>query len=561
MSEHNQNPNARNGGQILVDALARNAVDTVYCVPGESYLAVLDALHDAHGIRTIVTRHEGAASNMADAYGKLTGRPGICFVTRGPGATHAANGVHTASEDSTPMILFIGQVEQSFIGRGAFQEVDYRQMFGGIAKWVTEIDSLERIPEIVSKAFSIAMSGRPGPVVISLPEDVLFDSGEVADASPVRIVQAEPTPAAMDELQTLLNEAQKPLVIVGGTGWDSDAIAAFARFVLKNDLPVAASFRRQDLFDNRDEHYVGQVGLGLSPKLADRVRHADLLLVIGSRLAETVSQGYTLFDVPTPRQTMVHVHPDPEELGRVYQARLPINSGMRAFASALDEMNKRDASPAQRPWHAWTADARADYVAHSTPPAASPKLDGVDLASVVSHLDYVLPDNAVITNGAGNYTVWVHRFYRYRQMATELAPTNGAMGYGLPAAIAAKLLDPTRDVVCFAGDGCFMMYPQELATAMQFGAPLVVIVANNSMLGTIRMHQEREYPDRVSATRLANPDFIAMAKSFGAHAERVERTEDFPAAFERARKAGVAALIELKTDPLQITPANRLTKV
>ncbi|MDR5733940.1 thiamine pyrophosphate-binding protein [Caballeronia sp. LZ025] len=561
MSDHNQNPKPRNGGQILVDALARNAVDTVYCVPGESYLAVLDALHDAHGIRTIVTRHEGAASNMADAYGKLTGRPGICFVTRGPGATHAANGVHTASEDSTPMILFIGQVEQSLIGRGAFQEVDYRQMFGGVAKWVTEIDSLERIPEIVSKAFSIAMSGRPGPVVISLPEDVLFDSGEVADAAPVRIVQAAPTPAAMDELQTLLNEAQKPFVIVGGTGWDSDATAAFKRFIVKNDLPVAASFRRQDLFDNRDEHYVGQIGLGLSPKLADRVRNADLLLVIGSRLAETVSQGYTLFDVPTPRQTMVHVHPDPEELGRVYQARLPINSGMRAFASALDEMSKRDASPAQRPWHAWTADARADYVAHSTPPAASPELNGVDLASVVSHLDEVLPDNAVITNGAGNYTVWVHRFYRYRQMATELAPTNGAMGYGFPAAIAAKLLDPARDVVCFAGDGCFMMYPQELATAMQFGAPLVVIVANNSMLGTIRMHQEREYPDRVSATRLANPDFIAMAKSFGAHAERVERTEDFPAAFERARKAGVAALIELKTDPLQITPANRLTKV
>ncbi|MDR5781151.1 thiamine pyrophosphate-binding protein [Caballeronia sp. LZ065] len=561
MSDHDQNADARNGGQILVDALARNAVDTVYCVPGESYLAVLDALHDAHGIRTIVTRHEGAASNMADAYGKLTGRPGICFVTRGPGATHAANGVHTASEDSTPMILFIGQVEQGFIGRGAFQEVDYRQMFGGIAKWVTEIDSLERIPEIVSKAFSIALSGRPGPVVISLPEDVLFDSGDVADAAPVRVAQTAPTPEAMAELQRLLKEAHMPLVIVGGTGWDREATAAFRRFIVKHDLPVAASFRRQDLFDNRDEHYVGQIGLGLSPKLADRVRHADLLLVIGSRLAETVSQGYTLFEVPTPRQTMIHVHPDPEELGRVYQARLPINSGMREFALALDKMDRPVASQAQRPWHAWTASARAEYVAHSTPPAASAQIDGVDLASVISHLDEVLPDNAVITNGAGNYTVWVHRFYRYRQMATELAPTNGAMGYGFPAAIAAKLLDPTRDVVCFAGDGCFMMYPQELATAMQFGASPVIIIANNSMLGTIRMHQEREYPDRVSATRLRNPDFVAMAKAFGAHAERVERTEDFPRAFERARNAGVAAVIELKTDPLQITPANRLTKV
>ncbi|WP_144111867.1 thiamine pyrophosphate-binding protein [Paraburkholderia sp. BCC1886] len=550
---------SRNGGQILVDALVRNAVDTVYCVPGESYLAVLDALHDAHGIRTIVTRHEGAASNMADAYGKLTGRPGICFVTRGPGATHAANGVHTAREDSTPMILFIGQVERGFIGRGAFQEVDYRQMFGGLAKWVTEIDSLERIPEIVAKAFSIALSGRPGPVVISLPEDVLFNAGEVADAAPVRIAQAAPTVAAMAELKSLLDAAKKPLVVLGGTGWDRSATDAFKRFVIANDLPVAASFRRQDLFDNRDSHYVGQLGLGISPALADRVREADLLLVVGSRLAETTSSGYSLIGHPVPRQTLVHVHPDAQELGRVYQAHLPINAGMRAFAAALEELGA-SATNAARPWQAWTAAARADYVKHSTPPASNPELAGVDMASVVSHLDKVLPDDAVISNGAGNYTVWVHRFYRYRTPGTELAPTNGAMGYGFPAAIAAKLQNPQRTVVCFAGDGCFMMYPQELATAVQFGAPLIVIVVNNGMLGTIRMHQEREYPGRVSATRLANPDFIALAKSFGAHAERVERTEDFPAAFERAQQAGVAALIELRTDPLQITPIARLTQ-
>jgi acetolactate synthase-1/2/3 large subunit len=544
----------RNGGQVLVEALVRNAVDTLYCVPGESYLPVLDALRDARSIRTIVTRHEGAASNMADAYGKLTGRPGICFVTRGPGATHAANGVHTARQDSTPMILFIGQVEGAFMGREAFQEVDYRQMFGGLAKWVTEIDSLERIPEIVAKAFAIAQSGRPGPVVISLPEQVLFGSGEVADAQPVRIAHAAPQWSAMEELQQLLGAAQRPLVVVGGTGWNAAACQSLHRFVVTNDLPVAASFRRQDLFDNRDPHYVGQLGLGVSPKLAERVRDADLLLVIGSRLSETTSNGYTLIKSPQPTQTLIHVHPDPQELGRVYQARLPILSGLANFATALEQLPPI----ANNPWPTWTQAARADYIAHSTPPDAHPELNGVDMAQVIAHLNDVLPDDAVISNGAGNYTVWVHRFYRYRQPGTELAPTNGAMGYGFPAAIAAKLRQPERSVVCFAGDGCFMMYPQELATAVQFGAPLVVIVVNNGMLGTIRMHQEREYPGRVSATDLVNPDFVAFAKAFGAQAERVERTEDFPAAFARAQAAGVPALIELRTDPRQIGPQVRL---
>jgi acetolactate synthase-1/2/3 large subunit len=549
-----ENAQPRNGGKILVDALARNGVDTVYCVPGESYLSVLDALYDAGGIRTIVNRHEGAASNMAEAYGKLTGRPGICFVTRGPGSTHASNGVHTAREDSTPMILFVGQVERGFLGREGFQEVNYRQMFGGLAKWVTEIDSLERIPEIVSAAFSVALSGRPGPVVVSLPEDVLFGSGAVEDAPPVRVAQAAPDAAAMAELRTLLAGASRPLVVVGGSGWDDAACESFKRFVVANDLPVAASFRRQDLFDNRDRHYVGQLGLGVSPKLAERARNADLLLVIGSRLAEVTSQGYSVVQSPAPRQTLVHVHADPQELGRVYQARLPINASMRAFAGALDALQPVTA----RPWQAWTEAARADYVAHSTPPQANPELAGVDMASVVGHLSDILPDDAVIANGAGNYTVWVHRFFRYRQRATELAPTNGAMGYGFPAAVAAKLRQPERTVVCFAGDGCFMMYPQELATAMQFHGPLVVILVNNNMFGTIRMHQEREFPGRISATELVNPDFIALAKAFGAHAERVERTADFPAAFQRARDAGVPALIELLVDPKQITPNNRL---
>ncbi|WP_416310630.1 thiamine pyrophosphate-binding protein [Pseudomonas sp. W03] len=544
----------RNGGQILVEALLRNAVDTVYCIPGESYLPVLDALHDAHSIRTVVTRHEGAASNMADAYGKLTGRPGICFVTRGPGATHAASGVHTAKQDSTPMILFVGQVENAFKGREAFQEVDYRQMFGGLAKWATEIDDIQRIPEVVAQAFAMAQSGRPGPVVVALPEEVLFGSAPVADVPAPRIAQVAPPPAALEELRGLLARARKPLLVIGGTGWDDAARHALQRFAKANDLPVVASFRRQDLYDNRDAQYVGQLGFGASPKLTARVQESDLLLVLGSRLSETPSAGYTLVQSPNPVQTLIHIHPDASELGRVYQADLPIQASMPAIAAALDTLAPLN----ERLWADWTAAARADYLAYSTPPQNAERPQGVDLAEVVSYLSETLPEDAAISNGAGNYAVWVHRFYRYRSARSQLAPTNGAMGYGFPAAIAAKLRDPQRSVVCFAGDGCFMMYPQELATAVQYGAALVVIVVNNGMLGTIRMHQEREYPGRVSATELRNPDFVALAKAFGAHGELVERTEDFAAAFQRAQASGKPALIELRTDPRQITPIARL---
>ncbi len=544
----------RNGGQILVDALLQHAVDTVYCIPGESYLPVLDALHDARSIRTIVTRHEGAASNMADAYGKLSGRPGICFVTRGPGATHAANGVHTAMQDSTPMILFIGQVESAFKGREAFQEVDYRQMFGSLAKWTTEIDDIRRIPEIVARAFAVAQSGRPGPVVIGLPEEVLFGTATVADCAPARTIASAPADAALAELRERLARAERPLLIVGGTGWNAEACKALQRFAAANGLPVAASFRRQDLFDNRDEHYVGQLGFGASPRLTERVRDADLLLVLGSRLSETPTAGYTLVESPQPRQALIHVHADASELGRVYRADLPIQAGMPQIAAALADLEPL----AERPWAQWTSTARANYLAYSTAAQTPVPLDGVDLAQVVHHLSQTLPDDAVISNGAGNYAVWVHRFYRYRSPRSQLAPTNGAMGYGFPAAIAAKLRDPDRSVVCFAGDGCFMMYPQELATAVQFGAALIVIVVNNGMLGTIRMHQEREYPGRISATALHNPDFVALARAFGAHGELVERTEDFAAAFLRAQASGMPALIELRTDPRQITPQARL---
>ncbi|SMF43307.1 thiamine pyrophosphate-binding protein [Pseudogulbenkiania subflava] len=544
----------RNGGRILVESLVKNGVEAVYCVPGESYLPVLDALRDEQGVRTVVTRHEGAASYMADAYGKLTGRPGICFVTRGPGATHASNGVHTAMQDSTPMILFIGQVERGFLGREAFQEVDYVRMFGGLAKWVTQIDSIERIPEVVARAFSVAMSGRPGPVVVALPDDILFSTGVAGPSVSARPVQAAPAPAGMSELHRLLSAAQRPLLVVGGSGWSAEACQALHRFAAANALPVATAFRRQDLFDNDDPHYVGHLGFGLSPQLAERVRDADLILAIGTRLGEVTSNGYSLIASPQPAQTLIHVHADPEELGRVYHARLPINAGMQAFARALAELPPLDGNA----WRQWTHDARAEYLAFSTPPATSPEHRGVDMGKVMTHLREVLPADAIVSNGAGNYAVWVHRFYRYRRPATELAPTNGAMGYGLPAAIAAKLQHPERQVVCFAGDGCFMMYPQELATARQFGAAVVVIVVNNGMYGTIRMHQEREYPSRPFATDLQNPDFVALAQALGAHAEAVGRSEDFPAAFARATQAGRPALIELKVDPRQITPQARL---
>jgi acetolactate synthase I/II/III large subunit len=546
-------PANRTGGQILVDALVLNGVDAVYCVPGESFLPVLDALRDAPAIHTYVNRHEGAAANMADAYGKLTGRPGICFVTRGPGATHAAIGVHTARQDSTPMILFVGQIETGFAQREAFQEVDYQQMFGGSAKWVAEIQDAARIPEIVARAFSVATSGRMGPVVIALPEDVLSDTAKVADVGYSAGAQAAPTGGDMARLRELLAQAHQPLLLVGGTGWDDASCADLQAFAQANDVPVAVSFRRQDLIDNEHPNYVGHVGLGISAQLAEIVRSADLVIAIGTRMSEVTSMGYTLLRSPVTDQKLIHVHADAGELGRVYHPVLAINAGMKNFARELAGVQAVDAR-----WQGWTRQARDAYVTFSTGPASAVRPNGVDLTQVVSHLNEVLPDDAIIANGAGNYTVWVHRFYRYRRRATEMAPTSGAMGYGLPAAIAAKLKHPERTVVCVAGDGCFMMYPQELATAVQYGAAVIVIVVNNGMLGTIRMHQEREYPGRVSSTALKNPDFVALARAFGAYGELVERTEDFPAALERARAAGIAALIELHTDPLQITPIARL---
>jgi acetolactate synthase-1/2/3 large subunit len=540
---------SRSGGKILVDQLALHGADLAFCVPGESYLAVLDALYDAP-IRLIVCRHEAGAANMADAYGKLTGRPGICLVTRGPGATHASVGVHTAFQDSTPLILLVGQVASNQEEREAFQEVDYRRMFGSTAKWVAQIERADRIPEYVARAFATATSGRPGPVVLALPEDMLSSEADVADARPFRPVQ--PHPGDVGELHELLAGAKRPLAILGGAGWTPAASEAMQVFLEANDLPAGAAFRRQDAIDNDSPCFVGDIGIGVNPKLAARVREADVLLVVGPRLGEITTSGYTLVEPPTPRQTLVHVHPGAEELGRVYQPALPVLSGMEQFATAVGDLRVEGA------WSAWRAEARADYEAwqrHGSMPGA------VDLGEVVAQLRERLPRDTIVTNGAGNFSVWVHRFWRYHVYPSQLAPTSGAMGYGVPAAVAAKAVAPARMVVCFAGDGDFLMSGQELATAVQYELPILIVVVNNGMYGTIRMHQERHYPGRVVGTDLRNPDFVAYAQAFGAHGELVERTEDFPDALERALEAGRPALLELRIDPEAITPRSTLSEI
>lgn len=538
----------RTGGQIVADQLRLHGVDLIFGVPGESYLAVLDALHDHRdSMPFIVCRQEGGAAMMAEAYGKSTGRPGICMVTRGPGATNASAGVHIADQDSTPVVLLVGQVARSMIEREAFQEIDYKGIFGKIAKWVAQVDDAARIPEHISHAFHVATSGRPGPVVLALPEDMLEDRVEVADPEPYRCIEPHPAPADMEMLRTLLMEAERPLVILGGGGWNAEVSDVVQRFAESCGLPVAASFRRQDYFDNGHPCYVGDVGLGVNPRLSQRVRDSDLLLVLGARLGEMTTSGYTLIDIPRPKQRLVHIHASTSELGRVYQADLPINAGAKAFAAALGCLNSVDGSS----WAEWRAAARRDYEAWQEPPMTPGALQ---MGEVMRWLGQALPEDAIICNGAGNYTVWVHRFHRYRSFGTQLAPTSGSMGYGPPAAIAAKILHPERSVICFAGDGCFLMHGQEFATAVQYGAPVVFLIVNNGMYGTIRMHQERKYPGRVSGTELVNPDFAAYARAFGGYGDVVTTTEDFPAAFERASRAGVPAILELRIDPEALTP-------
>lgn len=539
----------RSGGEVLVDALRIHGTDTAFCVPGESFLAVLDALYGAReDINLIVCRQEGGAAHMAEAHGKLTNKPGICFVTRGPGATNASIGIHTARQDSTPLIMFVGQVARGDMGREAWQEIDYRHMYGHIAKWVDQIDDARRIPEYVSRAFHVATSGRPGPVVLALPEDMLTDMVEVADAPPYRQQQYMPSPDAMGELAHMLAAARQPLMLLGGGAWSRSASEDIARFAENFSLPVACAFRRQDLFDNRHPNYVGEAGLGMDPNLAARIRSADLVIAVGPRLGETSTNGYTLFNVPRPAQRLVHVHRDPGELGRVYSADLMIHAGMQEFA-LLAASSLRPGGTV--PWKEWTDAARADYLTNLR---HAPVERMVDMGEVMQHLRETVPADSILTNGAGNYTLWVQRFYQYRGFRTQLAPTSGTMGYGMPAAIAAKLAHPERTVICFAGDGCFLMNGQEMATAVQYGLNIIVVVVNNGMYGSIRMHQERHYPERVHGTDLVNPDFAVLAQAYGAYGEIVERTEDFPAAFERARNAGRPALLELRTDPEVVSP-------
>jgi acetolactate synthase-1/2/3 large subunit len=540
----------RHGGRVVADQLAVQGVDVAFCVPGESYIALLDGLRDT-SIRLITCRNEAGAANMAEAYGKLTGRPGVCLVTRGPGATHASVGVHTAFQDSTPLVLLVGQVATDQQEREAFQEIDYRRMFGPMVKWVAQIERGDRIPELVARAFATACAGRPGPVVLALPEDVLAAPVDVADAPRVRAVQASPSPESITELERLLADANRPLAILGGAGWAPQASERITAFLTANELPAGAAFRRQDTLDNDDPHYVGDVGIGINPELAQRVRDADLLLVVGPRLGEMTTSGYTLLEVPAPKQTLVHVHPGAEELGRVYQPALSILASPEAFANAIADLR---VTPR---WREWTAEARADY---ETWQKHDPIPGDLDLGDCIAHLRGRVPD-AIVTNGAGNHTVWIHRFWRFHSFPSQLAPTSGAMGYGLPAAIAAKAIAPDRTVVCFSGDGDFLMLGQELATAVQYDLPIVVLIVDNGMYGTIRMHQERSFPGRVVGTDLVNPDFAAYARSFGAHGENVERTAQFPDALERALAAGRPAVVALRIDPEAITPRTTLTAI
>ncbi len=548
----------RTGGQLIVDALEANGVDRLYCVPGESYLAVLDALHDS-AIATVVCRQEGGAAMMADCYGRLSGKPGICFVTRGPGATNASAGVHIARQDSIPMILFIGQIGRGIKEREAFQEVDYKAFYGSVAKWVVEIDDAARIPELVTRAFAVATSGRPGPVVVSLPEDMLTDVVEAPAPLPFVPVAIRPGEPEMAAIRTLLEKAERPFLILGGAGWDDAAVADIRAAAEGWSLPVGCSFRRQMLFDHLHPSYAGDVGIGINPELGGYIRQADVVLLVGGRFGEMPSSDYTLLKSPYPDQKLVHVHADAGELGRVYRPTVAVNATPAAFAAAF-----RAGAPAKTPpkapvWANRTEELHQSYLKWSTPPATGP--GKVLMGPIMEHLEKVLPEDAVICNGAGNFATWMHRFHRFRRNATQAAPTSGSMGYGLPAGVAAKHLFPEREVIVWAGDGDFMMHGQEFATAVQYGLPVIVVILNNGIYGTIRMHQEREYPGRVSGTMLRNPDFAALARAYGGHGETVVETGEFAAAFERARASGIPAIIEVRLDPEAITPTRTLTDI
>jgi len=522
---------SRTGGQILVDQLISHGVKQLFCVPGESFLAVLDALYDA-SIDVTVCRQEGGAAMMAEAQGKLTGQPGICFVTRGPGATNAAAGVHIAHQDSTPMLLFVGQVAREALGREAFQELDYGAVFGTMAKWVVQIDDPKRLPELISRAFHVATSGRPGPVVIALPEDMLTEAASVADALRYAVTETYPGAAQIVALQARIEAAQRPVVILGGSRWTDAAVQQFSAFAEAFALPVFCSFRRQMLFSAKHACYGGDLGLGANPKLLARIRQSDLILLVGGRLSEVPSQGYELLGIPTPQQALVHINADADELGKLYRATQSINATPQAFAEAVATL-KPVAAPS---WRAGTTEAHADFLRWSDP--APIRIPGpLQMGEVMTHLRDVLPADTIFCNGAGNFATWVHRFWPFTSFASQLAPTSGSMGYGVPAGVGAKRLWPQREVVVFAGDGDFMMHGQEFATAVQYGLAVIVVLLDNAMYGTIRMHQEKHYPGRISATQLKNPDFRGYAEAFGGHGERVTTTAEFaPALAPRVRQ-------------------------
>jgi acetolactate synthase-1/2/3 large subunit len=544
--------NMRTAAEVLVDQLRVHGVDHVFCVPGESYLAVLDAFHDSE-LAVTVCRQEGGACMMAEAIGKVTGRPGVCFVTRGPGATNASHGIHIARQDSTPLVMFVGQVARDMREREAFQELDYRAVFGSMTKWATEIDDPARVPEIVSRAFYTAANGRPGPVVVSIPEDMLVERVAVPDAPPFTLIETSPGPTELAKFAKMLDDARAPIMLLGGSRWSQAACDAVGRFAQKHALPVCTTFRRGHLFDALHPCYAGDLGIGPNPKLLERIKAADLVILLGGRLGELPSQSYTLFDIPGPQVPFVHVHPGAEELGRVYSPHLAIHATPTAFAAALESV----ALPAAARGHAEAA--HADYLAWTEKATEQPGT--VNFGAVMVWLRENLPRDAIICNGAGNYAAWIHRFFRMRRFGQHVAPASGSMGYGVPAAVAMKRLYPDRPVVCIAGDGDFLMNGQEFATAVQYDLPFVTVIADNGLYGTIRMHQEREYPGRISATELRNPDFPAYARAFGGFGASVERTEDFPAAFRAAEASGKPAIIRLAIDPEAITPVTTLAKI
>ena len=543
----------RTGGKILIDQLVAQGCRTLFTVPGESFLAALDALFDEGPIRTIVCRHEGGAAMMAEASGKLDGRPGVCFVTRAAGATNASSGVYVAHHDSTPMLLLVGLSSRASEGRGAFQEIDLQALLGGIAKRVTIVRAAERIPEQVARAYQTALAGRPGPVVLGFPEDVLRETAEAADAAPVRVAQPAPAAGEMTRLRDKLTAAQRPFLLLGGPGWSQEAADSLKAFAEAFDMPVATAFRRQDHFDNRHPSYIGHAGIAPDPKLAAAMRGADVLLVLGETPADVTSGGYTQIAAPDPTQFLAHAHPSSDEIGRLFRTDLPIVTAPLPFAKSLSRLK-----PPGRPrWARMRRDLRASYERSLNPAETE---GSVRLGEVISILSETLPENAIVTNGAGNYAAFLHRYFQYKTYPSQLAPTSGSMGYGLPAAIAAKIAYPERPAVALAGDGCMLMTAQELATAVQYALPVVLIVANNSMYGTIRMHQERAYPGRVMATSLVNPDFAALARSFGAAGATVLRTEEFLPVLRRALEAPIPTVIELKLGREPAAPGRAAAK-